>query len=835
MAGETSDARQFFDWLLSIVRSDSASELLASLLSEARLELGEHGHTRSADEIDEVLGRLAVLAKERQAPVFLVLPDSDATRAAAMLGTLLLDHWWERRQAGGHIGQPVLYFGNDIGIREDLSTVTVHHLGAQLSETLPQTHLARGSASALGGQRIVRRLGLPSLLTAYAPADPADLVRRYAPPFVVVDLGFSTDVPWLERLVSETRARGTPTIIWATNPWPPGRLLDGAEPLVISLPRLGEGTRPTAPSFAVTAVQPMVVGGDTANSISRSLRMAATAMATLSARVAGDGRARDLRGVVGDAIALHWRWLRSTELVPCPLDFHEALASEYWGLTPISELAAACGRFREAAQSSDRTAVAVLIEAAGAIDAAVASLASENPMWSALSQLAVESEATGLDLVFGTRARRNLFLDAMLSLYGISVEDLRTIGVEALSLGEVQARRPGEWVTRDRRTILAGSVAGPQDRYLESLMARADVGVLIYPHELSRLEAAFRRWASTRTFNAAALGQLLPRFRQAGPPVRVPPVPPRVSLCDPTVLQVTSAAEARDGAVQVWREIDPEEELARFLEIADFAQRLDGPEDDPWVGAEERDGQSEVEGVISDTAIRVVFDEGWSAIYAPDDRLMFLRGLGRRVRTETRPASELYPGCEIVAIHGQRRQSLYGLLVERLHGNPVIALQLALIREWQRELAAKYRLWSDATGRSLDDLLGELQARGSRITSALAVRFWVAGQTLAPLDPADVRRVAEVLSMEFTLRRHREIAAAAARLRGLHRGISNRITNWLEREAGDVVRMEESPIDPALGVQFSDFANTLVRLKVLTVEPCQGPFLRSRLGLLERS
>jgi hypothetical protein len=828
VTGETADAREFLSWILTAARGGSPSRLLTTLLSDARLELGDPGHTRCADEIDEILGRLAALAKGKRTPVIVVLPDSEPTRAAAMLGTLLLDFWWDRHQAGASAGQPVLYFGNDIGIREDLGAVTVRDLGAQLSETLPQAHLARRSGSALGGRRIARRLGLPSLLTVYAPADPEDLVRRYSPPFVVADLGITTDVPWLERLVAETRSRGIPTIMWATNPWPVGRQLGGTDPVVISLPRLGRGGPAGAPKFATTAVQPVVLGDDNSRAIGRALRAAAVALARSSTPRAANG-ARDSSGVTGDAVALHWRMLRSIELMPCPVNFHEALANSYWGLTPMSELAAACVRFRDAAQASDPTATAALTEAAAEMDEALVLLASGNPMWDALAQLAVDSDSAGLDVVFGTRARRNLFLDAMLSIYSITVEDLRSVGVEALSLAEIQAMPPSDWIASPRQTVCVGTFAGSQDRYLESLMAREGVRVLIYEHELSRLEAGIRRWASARSFDAAALGRLVPL---GGP--SPPRVPLRATLSDPVVLQGTAAAGDREAAKVAWREVDAEDELARFLEIADVAQKLDVPEDDPWVGADEG-GRSEGEGVILDTALRVVFDEGWFAMYAPDDQLMFLRGLGKRVHTESRPAAELYPGCEILAIHGQRRQSLYGVLVERLHRNPVIALQLALIREWHHELATKYRVWSDATGRSVDDLVGELQARGSRITSALAVRFWIAGQTLAPLDPADIRRVAEVLSMEFTLRRHREIAAAAARLRGLHRGISNRITNWLEREAGSVARLEESPIDPALGVEFSDFANTLVRLKVQSVERSNGPFLRSRLGFLERS
>lgn len=826
MAWETSDAAEFLSWLLAITRSRTSSELLATLLSDARLRLGGRGHARTPDEVDEILARLAVLAKERVAPVFLVLPDEVPTRPAAMLATVLLDYWWDQRQVGGRSSQPILYLGNDIGIREDLGNATVRDLGAQLSETLAQTHLAKGSRASLGGRNPARRLGLPTLITAYAPADPADLVRRYAPPLVIADLGIDPSVAWLDRLVSETTARNIPTVIWAMNPWSVGRPLGGAQPLVLALPRLAERTGRSVRRFATTEVQPLILGGDAADAIGRSLRRAAVSLTRASTHQARDG-AR-IGEVVRDAVAVHWRLLRTLELMPCPLAFHEAVADTFWGLASVAELAAVCERFRVAAESSDPGAVQAMTDAAAAMDEAANLLARDSPMWDALAQMAVDGSGEGLDLVFGTRGRRNLFLDAMLSIYAISIEDLHTVGVAALSLAEVQGRPPGEWGSEGRHTIVAGSFAGPSDKYLESLMGRSAIQALIYPHELRRLDSMVGSWASKRAFDPELFAQVLPLEG-----LSAPAVPARAHVSEPAVLAAT-IVETVDGSTRQWPEVDTESELARFLELADFAQAFEASEDDAWVGDDDDVGHGEGGAVVSDVALRVTFSEGWSATYAPDDRLMFLRGLGRRVRTELHPASDLRPGCEIVAIHGQRRQSLYGLLVERIHRNPVIALQLALIREWHRELAAKYRLWSDGTGKSLDDLVLALRARGSRITSALAVRFWIQGKTLAPQDPQDIRRVAEELSMEFTLRRHREIAAAAARLRGLHRGISNRITNWLEREAGGVVSADETPLDPALGLQFSDFASTLIRLTVLTVERCDGPFLRSRLGLVER-
>jgi hypothetical protein len=466
------------------------------------------------------------------------------------------------------------------------------------------------------------------------------------------------------------------------------------------------------------------------------------------------------------------------------------------------------------------------------MDDAIGILSRTNPMWEALSLLAIDGVGVGLDLIFGSRGRRGLFLDAMLSTYAITLEDLLSIGVQLHTFAEIESQPAAEWASpgsRLRQTRIVGGLARSDDRHLDAVMTRTSVGVLVYPHQAMRLQSTIRSWAASRTFDPSALARLAP-MDASGPPT----LPSRAVIQDPLVVEHVAEEGAPPFSLLSWTDLDSESELARLFRITEGMLDGDGDGSDPWVSDSDVDGHGERADLVSDTALKVRFGGGWAGLYAPDEDLMFVRSLGNRVRTESRPASELRPGTEIVAIHGQRRQSLYALLVDRLHRNPVIALQLALVREWQRELAANYRIWSDSTGNGLDDMVAELRSRGSQITSTLAVRFWLTAHTLAPQDPDDVRRAAELLSMEFTQKHHRRIWAAASRLRGLHRGLSNRLTNWLEREAGGTGTAEDDSIDPELGIQFSDFASTLLRLRVLTVEARQGPFLRSRLGYVEQ-
>lgn len=833
MTGVAPDANDFLSWLLAALRSAPGgnSHLISSLLIDGRLRLTGLSSPRGPDRVDEIVARLAVLAQTKGTPVLFVLPDDAPTRPVSMLATLLLAYWWDRRQAGGLGTQPILYLGTDIGIREDLRHATVRDLGLQLAETLGQTDLGRASRSTVGGRRATKGAGLPSVLTAYSPADPVDLVRRYAPPFVVVDLGYKPDAPWVAPLVRETRARGTPTVMWAMSSFTSLDHLEHADPLVVMLPRLGAPTISSPSVFATTDVKPMILGGGVAAAFAGALRRAVRSLAKSSAVVDGNPEQWRRSGVAGDALALHWRLLRTLELMPCPLEVHEAQVGSHWGLASVAELSEACRRFRDACKKTYPVVAEALAEAAAAIDDAIGVLGQTNPMWDALSLLAVDGAGAGLDLVFGSRGRRGLFLDSMLASYAITLEDLRSIGVHLHTLSEIEAQPAGEWASPGslgRQTHIVGGLGRSDERHLDAVMTRRSLGVLIYPHQASRLQSTIRTWAISRAFDPLTLARLAP-IDVSAPPA----VPDRATIEDSFVVEHVEEEGTHPFSLATWTDLDSESELTRLLGLNRGPVDSDGDGSDPWLPDGDVDRHADREDLVCDTALKVRFEGGWTGLYAPDEDLMFVRSLGNRVRTESRAASQLRPGTEIVAIHGQRRQSLYTLLVDRLHRNPVIALQLALVREWQRELAANYRIWSDTTGSDLDDLVAALRSRGSQITSTLAVRFWLTAQTLAPQDPDDVRRAAELLSMEFTQKHHRRISAAASRLRGLHRGLSNRLTNWLEREAGGTGTNEDDLIDPELGIQFSDFANTFLRLKVLAVESRQGPFLRSRLGYLE--
>jgi hypothetical protein len=118
------------------------------------------------------------------------------------------------------------------------------------------------------------------------------------------------------------------------------------------------------------------------------------------------------------------------------------------------------------------------------------------------------------------------------------------------------------------------------------------------------------------------------------------------------------------------------------------------------------------------------------------------------------------------------------------------------------------------------------------ITAVVTIYSWVRGYILCPQDPNDLYRVTEALDMPFTREHHHRIYAAATRLRGLHRSLSQRIGRWLDSQLSGAYGADEygDEIDPEWGIRFSDFRDSLLLLRTDQAETVAGPFLRSRLG-----
>ncbi len=825
------------------------------------------GGNAVGDAVDNWSARLVAGALRHRGRLLVTLPDFQHHRPAFLFATALIRDYLDSRRAVGPAiprSGPVLYFGPTLGIRDQLRRTSVRGLRLNLAEVFSQQDVSRGAADLgrSGSSAHSAAAGVPRVVTVYAPADPVAIVRAYRPCWIAVDCGDEPSLIWLRPLLEETARQGIPAIAWGQNPlsecvndfascgqtftWPP------------SVQRLGCPSRelngdPEALLHArdFTHLSPLVLQGRPVGTFSESLRDAGQFLGRTT---------QQLGGRLGkDAVAIHWKYLRSLETLAVPLDFYEAEAPRFWGLRSLGHLHTACEQFRAACTQSDPRLYSHLEEVALLLNGARMHLETQGcALWDALTNLCIEDPASDevRILAFSGDSRKQLFLFAMLARNNTSEEDLRKMRTYVASLNELR-----QWVhyrhmtsevanqdgfsmppdTLNWNPVLVGVLVPAMTPRLLCAFLHPKVDVVMYPHQCPSFMRRQVEWSARLGGDTDRNVATLARMSELPSPPTVPVGGTRVSVGQPVEVNVETTAKTRTSSSgPMWQPVDTVSEVARLFQIdEEFAEEDLALTDQPEGGATPQAAVSEE--IWCAEAILVQFDQGWHAYFSVDDGINVVRDGA----LDQRYVRSLRVGERVLLIHGQQRQSLYDLIISRVHRHPSIELHLAMIRRWQEDLRVAFQQWRTRPGdsaelrahgaRDLNGLLRRLSARGSQLVSTLTLSFWLRGFVLCPLDPEDLRRVAEVLEMGFVRQYHGRIVQAANRLRGLHRGLSLKLNRWLEDHAtGAVHKSEDDMIDAELGLTFGDVRNSLLILRVVAIRDVTGPFLRSNLGRAEK-
>jgi hypothetical protein len=818
--------------LLTLPGSDD--NLFKKLWMEDRLRFGAEAVV--GDAFDEATARLVCAAMRNRTRLLIVLPDSAIHRSSLLLASALLRDWFDRVSAGKVAAERerVLYFGNSVGIRDQLASATIAGIGMELrlAEVFRQRHIGRSGIAreARGATGPTSGVPLPEVVTVYAPVDPRSAFDRESPAWIALDV--TGRAPWAAEVIEEAERRELPLVAWTRDRIPDWLPHARASTAIFRWPHRS-GNRPppdrrTARNdpLLLLQVEPItaestVLSGEQEEQLSNCFRLAVAALA----RASGEASSQFYL----DAVSLHWQYLRALESLSVPLALYESEAGHLWGVRRLRDLAAACSRFTEAAARTRPAFAAALSEAAALLEDAAARLA-DPPLWRAARDLALGAEP-GTVLAFSSVARRRLFAYALLAARNVSEQELAARGVRLAALSELESLDP-----QPLRVISVGLPSAAAGNRALSLLSAGHVRFLLLPHQTGTLATRARQWETAlgadggeNSLALACLGATQPALFEIDC-VRIQ-LPSPLSIVSPS-----PAAPADDAGLPVGLpHLDPALEIARLFEEADEEEdrHVGGSDDSDSAASLQEAGQAE--DLWCEAAIRLRFSDGWIADFAPEDRVTVVLGSGRH-ELEERYVRAVREGDVVLAMPGQRRQSLYALLVSRVHSHPAIQLHLTLLERWHGELAEAYARTARRDGWGVEDLLREIRARGSSITSAVTLYAWIRGAILCPLDAKDLLRVADALSMPFTREHHRRIHAAANRIRGIHRSLSHRIGRWLEQQLTGRNGADEAidEVDAEWGLRFSDFRDSLLLLRTERAEVVPGPFLRARLGQFDK-
>ncbi len=768
----------------------------------------------------------------------IVFPDTKERRPAFAFAYALLSHWEKARSLGIVEQAPVLYCGVRPGIREQLSSVSVTGLGVTLSDIFDQVHLARGAEAAKSNLGLPAR-GLPKVVTAFGPGDPLSLVTNVRPSWIAVDLGDAPTGPWIEELLTAAKQRNVPVIGWSTNPlsgavatftcyahvvsWPMSRAFEG-----ISSFGKDETAEMMFQPFMTTNVAPLILRGSHLDAFNSALVAAIEALRS----------APSARGLLAqNAIQLHWRLLRTVENLSVPLDFYDAEAQNFWGTPATQKLVDTCRHFQASLSGKDSALAQRLDAALSHLDDALQWLTThEPPLWSALCQI-IHQEAqqnTTRVLTFSSRTRKELFHLALLARLNITSSELGDIKTLATSVPELSnLGAPQDESTRSPiRLILAGLPTLSQTPRLLPLFFTEDMEVLIHRYQVPSLAYSAREWNKGITPNLDAVVSVI------GDITHVPRIdvafilPDRVRLAPSNDIDIESGKQRASSDRNLWVANDLLKEI-KYLVDTDEETVLSHDI------TEQGDAASAETALSVERAIKLTFDLGWHGLFDPVERLNFITPDSHRI--EERYVRALRVNDSVLIIPHQKRQSLYSLIVSRIHQHASIEIHLALLRRWHEDFRLGYQRWAASPLRrrnllpALDLFLKEMQNQGSTLTSALAIRFWLKGTTLSPIDPGDLLRVADILDLRFVREQHKKIDAAAARIRGLHRGLAIKLNRWLQDRARGLAETHDNQlIDASLGLTFGDIRESFVILRIESASEVDGPFLSDTLGMVER-
>jgi len=543
----------------------------------------------------------------------------------------------------------------------------------------------------------------------------------------------------------------------------------------------------------------------------------------------------------GDCLRLAWRYLRTVEWLPVPVSFYEQESGSFWGLKPLSQLTKVTSRFVDAIRGSDPAVAKLVDEAVADVDAAVELMRQHGvPFWDALRTVCIDSSnsTSATEVLFLARGRRHLVELALLGLEGVTQEDLSKVNVRLTDITQRRTREQDSEGNREASVLARGEykqdevllVGLPAIAQLAKVYAQTDgrpLRVLLYPYQVRLLRSRLEQFVQTAGIKD---DEQIRALQECGVSLHVGDQPlklaPDMRVDEATqLLMGRSGQNAEDTKTPEWGRLFSDSEVNSLLSTED---------DDDGEAVDVLIDEAPTEGAKTDIAVERAIDLTISGrrrgLFLPDYMVNVVRTVDGRETIVERTVRSLSVGNHLILVHGQRRQSLYELLLTRVHRHPSLQLHLALIKAWQDEIAESFAKWR-VSGKGYSELLAQMGNEGSSIESTLALRFWTEGSVLCPQDPADLPRIASVLSMNFTAEHHVRIAKAAERLRGLHRGLALRLTHWLRREAaGGQQDGDDEVIDAELGLTMRDFRDSLEIVTVEQICERQGLYLVANLN-----
>ncbi|MFD1935140.1 hypothetical protein ACFSKW_27070 [Nonomuraea mangrovi] len=770
-------------WDGALIRSQVPTSLVG-IARQGRLarDYGNGPKAVGLSEVDETALALIDLAAERRKNLALVYP-APAGEVSVLLAAQLLLQRFQRHEPLPAIGIVTADTTRAAHTWERLS-ITTHGEHVKLSEVFACFRAGPNGEAPHGGRRVrglivgersvgwdVDGLIEDHLAGAVQGGLKVPSVELYADP--------------LDPRLESAATRGV--LVWG---WPESELTHGQ-------PRTPIFEDQTPFSVAHERLRTLAEGVSVAVEISRhddaeaAIRRAREDLRVLR-ELAGPHPTRNIR----KGLSVAWHHLSTLTALPCrPLDFDRFASLPPIGARKTSAFAAEIVAWARTLEG-DLSEIAALL--AGDLDELRAVLDLGHPFLHSLTKIAEQGPESVAIVKTRTAARALAF-----SLCGDP--NARDLKVGSLSIvGMSKLHRSGSY----DNAIIVGVPAKWDWHRVDSGLARS-VRVLVLGREDGRV--------------CGKVGRALKRYREhwGSPAVRgetwrallrcePPPAPHCRSRPDRLVVL--------DDREQFVQDSDPFDALGSLSQFEPLRIGEEGIEESLAVPNEQGGWIAEV------PALRVETDLG--SIMLEVGRHVEVRD-GRTV-TERQP-ERLVPGMRLLIGRKAGRLGLLEALEERLHSRrPDLVVGRLLIDDLHQRIRARLRE-TDLTCLALHERLERLGCD----KGIAAVRGWVSGaSTLAPRDLSDLCHLNNVLDLELSETRLKELFAAVRRWRGFRRSAGRALA---EAARASTVPPDHARTDGYTGLSIADLREAVIEANVIRVASPPIPTPLAEIGHLETS
>jgi hypothetical protein len=827
------------------------------------------GKTGYFDCIDEYSSRLVCSALQSHKRILIMFPDSETHRPAMIFASALIWYWRyqnEQKKVNYQLTNTILYFGSTIGVRKQLGEIGIKGFNIDMKKAFKQKSISKQDLNvryslvktvASSDLSPVINVDLPSVITVFSPANPVKVIKEHKPDWISIELSDSSNLDWLQPVLDEATRRNIAVIAWSNNPlsshiesfdkygtiftWPQFFFnKSNYNPQEVDL-------QSTFYPKRKTNLRPCILTGDISKEISSNISKVNSLLIKSSKQ--SDGRFER------DTIKLLTKYVRSIESLSVPLSIYEIESERSWGCSSLQKIRKTCGMFID--NFAKTSPIYPYINESYSCLSSLHDMfeTNQSPIWELLSNICIVEPKVGCArvIVFTSDTKKRMALLSLLAKWNISEDDLRGMRIFLTSPKYLKKLTEGKGqfdtflnIECEESIQKATSnltwepvIVGLPSTYTISnylpLFHHNNVDFIIYPHQYPLFQ-----WIMS-----SIEPKLNPSFHQMFKSINVLSNIPIPDSCDllPIRVQKTEPFEINISTTKLSACTHTNSELySSFNQISEIERLFmnnedeDGNADSFSANNTQSNTEKNDDGkdMFCTKAIELHFEHGWKGLFAIDDMINVVITKGNSREIDLRYIRSLQKNDEVIIIHGQRKQSLYDLIISRVHKNPEIELHIALIKKWQSEFA--FELDNQYTGDSrFYDFLEVLRQKGSKITTESSIRLWYKGFVMCPQDPIDLTRIAEILDINFIKSNKKYIENAATRLRGLHHSLSLKLNNWLTDQAlGNTYRDDDDVIDEKLGLVFSDIRDSIYDLRVVDFVEVSGIFLRSTLGLVEK-